>query len=75
MCCAIRATRSGIAGGRTRYGWLVYAAEDCLDRYRADLVRVFREARPRGADYILFDCDAVPDRNQPILHPNFAESA
>ncbi len=65
----------GIAGGRTRYGWFVYAAEDCLDLYPADLVRVFREARRHGAEYILFDCDAVPDRNLPLLYSNFAERA
>lgn len=67
-------TAAGIAGGRTRYGWFVYAAEDCLDLYPDDLVAVFREARRRDAEYILFDCDGLPNQDLPVLHPGFAES-
>jgi hypothetical protein len=62
---------AGIAGGRARYGWFLYAAEDCLELYPEDLVAVFREARRRGAEYILFDCDAEVMTGQPVRHPDF----
>lgn len=66
---------AGIAGGRTRYGWFVYAAEDCVHQYPDDLVRVFKEARRRGAEYVLFDCDAAPNEDLPVLHPDFQDAA
>jgi hypothetical protein len=48
-----------IAGGKTRYGWFVYAPEDAVDGLPDDLVRVLAEARGRGAEYVLFDADAA----------------
>ena len=64
-----------LAGGRTRYGWFVYAAENPLSGVPDDLARILAEARKRGADYVLFDCDAVPDQGFPVLHPDFANGA
>ena len=61
-----------LAGGRTRYGWFVYAAENFESGVPDDLARILAEARKRGADYVLFDCDAVPDQRFPVLHPDFA---
>ena len=66
---------AGIAGGRTRYGWFVYASEErCIDM-PADLQRVcaLALARARGAEYVSFDSDAPPDRDLPVLHPDFIE--
>ena len=63
---------SAIAGGRTRYGWFVYAFDEpCID-LPADLARICKRARAGGAEYILFDCDA-PDQDLPVLHPDFVE--
>jgi hypothetical protein len=36
-----------------------------------DLRRVCLYARERGAEYILFDCDALPMEDLPVLHPDF----
>lgn len=63
---------AGIAGGRTRHGWFVYAAEEAND-YPADLGRVCSHARSRGAEYVLLDCDAIPNQDLPVLHPDFVE--
>ena len=65
-------TAAGIGGGRTRYGWFVYAIDVLPGGMPADLEAVCAYARKRRADYILFDCDAVPDQDLPILHPDFA---
>lgn len=65
------AAAASIAGGRTRYGWLVYAIQQAEEPIPADLASVCDYARRRGADYILFDCDANPDQDLPILHPDF----
>ena len=62
-----------IAGGRTRYGWFVYAQEDKPESFPADLLAVLSAARTRGAEYVLFDCDAVPDQDLPVLHPDFLD--
>lgn len=56
-----------------RYGWFVYANEEPEEGIPADLAAVFRLARQRGCDYVLFDCDAIPLEDLPILHPDFAE--
>ena len=64
-----------LAGGRTRYGWFVYAADNPVSGVPADLARILAEARQRGADYALFDCDAAPDQRFPVLHPDFADGA
>ena len=64
---------AGIAGGRTRHGWFVYAADEPCIEMPADLARLCTPARARGAAYILFDCDAIPNQDMPILHPDFAE--
>jgi hypothetical protein len=61
-----------LAGGRTRHGWFVYAPEDALADIPADLAAVLRTARTYGAEYILLDCDAVPNQDLPVLHPDFA---
>jgi hypothetical protein len=66
-------TAAGIAGGRTRHGWFVYAPEDPPAGYPADLLVVLAMARIREAEYVLFDCDAVRDQGLPILHHGFAD--
>jgi hypothetical protein len=62
-----------IAGGKTRYGWLVYAPGDSPDGLPEDLATVLTVARERGDEYVLFDCDAVPDVSLPVRHPDFLE--
>lgn len=37
-----------------------------------DLRRICDRARKQGAEYILFDCDALPMEDLPVLHPEFA---
>lgn len=64
-----------ILGGRTRYGWLVYADEDPAPPIPADLIAVMRLARARGCEYVLLDCDAAPMEDLPVLHPDFADAA
>ena len=66
---------AALGGGRTRYGWFVYATNEKLDGLPSDLQAVCAYARRRGADYILFDCDAVPMEDLPVLHPDFAVPA
>lgn len=62
-----------LAGGRTRHGWFVWAPEDApAVAIPDDLAAVLRLARRRGAEYVLFDCDAAPIENLPVLHPDFA---
>ena len=63
---------ASLAGGRTRYGWFVYAPEDPDDQMPEDLHRVCNHARTLGAEYVLFDCDALPMEDLPVLHPDFA---
>ncbi len=36
-----------------------------------DLMAALRIARAQGAEYVLFDCDAVPSADLPVLHPDF----
>ena len=62
-----------IAGGRTRYGWFVYASEDLPEGVPPDLTAVLSRARARGAEYVLFDCDAAAIEDLPILHPDFLD--
>ena len=62
-----------LAGGRTRYGWFVYAPEDAPEGFPTDLLAVLNTARAQGAEYVLFDCDAVPDQDLPVLHPDFRD--
>ena len=57
-----------IAGGRTRYGWLVYAPEDAAGGLPDDLAPVLIAARAQAAEYVLFDCDAPPLPGLPVLH-------
>ena len=64
-------TAAQIAGGPTRYGWFVFAPEDTPDDFPDDLLAVLKAARAQGAEYALFDCDAVPQQGPPILHPDF----
>jgi len=67
-------TAAGIGGGRTRYGWFIYASTEACIEMPADLWAVCVHARRRGAEYILFDCDAAPDQDLPVLHPDFLAS-
>jgi hypothetical protein len=61
-----------LAGGRTRYGWFVYAPEDPRAvALPEDLASVLRHARRLGAEYVLFDCDATPLLELPTLHPDY----
>lgn len=62
-----------IAGGKTRYGWLVYAPEGIAEGLPEDLTRILLRAREQGAEYVLFDCDAAPAPDLPILHPDFLD--
>ena len=62
-----------IAGGRTRYGWFVYAPEDAAEGLPADLTAVLVRARAEGAEYVLFDCDAALIDGLPVLHPDFTD--
>ena len=66
-------TATAIAGGKTRYGWFIYAPEDAVEGLPEDLVAVQRRARAQGAEYVLFDCDAAPVLGLPILHPDFRD--
>lgn len=60
-----------LLGGRTRYGWFVYAHERPTGPVPADLVAALRLARGLGCAYVLFDCDAPPTPELPLLHPGF----
>ena len=62
---------SQIAGRWTRYGWFVYAPKDMPMGIPQDLMAALRIARAQGAEYVLFDCDAVPSADLPVLHPDF----
>ena len=62
-----------IAGGRSRHGWLVYAPEGVAEGLPEDLTAVLLKARDQGAEYVLFDCDAVPAPDLPIRHPDFLD--
>lgn len=64
-----------VQAGGMRYGWFVYADEEPGETIPADLAAVFRLARQRGCEYMLFDTDAAPMEDLPILHPDFAEPA
>ena len=63
---------AALAGGPTRYGWFVFAPEDPDVNMPEDLRQVCALARRQGAEYVLLDCDAVPDQDLPVLHPDFA---
>lgn len=64
-------TARQLAGGRTRHGWFVYAPEDPCEGVPVDLAAVLAEARKQNAEYVLFDCDALPNQDLPVLHPLF----
>ncbi len=64
-----------LAGGRTRYGWFVYAPEDPALDLTPDLARVLAEARKQGPEYELFDCDARPNQDLPVLYPDAPDGA
>ena len=66
------AVAAQVAGGRTRFGWFVYAPEEGgTGELPDDLARVLAHARAQGAEYALFDCDSQPDPGLPVLHPDF----
>jgi len=60
-----------IAGGKTRYGWFIYAPEGVAEGLPADLTTVLLKAREQGAEYVLLDCDAPPHPDMPVLHPDY----
>ena len=64
---------SELAGGRTRYGWFVYAPDHPINDVPDDLARIFKVARRHRADYVMFDADAPPHPDLPILHPDFLD--
>jgi len=64
-----------ILGGRTRHGWFIWASETPIASVPADLVAVMRYARKRGCDYVLFDCDALPMADLPVLHSDFQDQS
>ena len=64
-----------ILGGRTRYGWFVYAHEQPTEPVPADLVAVMQLARGLRCDYVRFDCDAPLTPNLQVLHPSFQNDA
>jgi len=64
-----------LLGGRTRYGWFVYAHTHPTEPVPADLVAVMRLARRVGCEYVLFDCGAPPAADLPLLHPSFRDEA
>lgn len=74
----VRGLRAGaqvVLAGRMRYGWFVYADEEPGETVPAEIATVFRLARQRGCEYVLFDTDAAPMKDLPILHPDFAKPA
>lgn len=62
-----------IAGGKTRYGWFVYAPEVETDGLPEDLATALCKAREQGAEYALFDCDAPIRPDLPIRDPDFQD--
>lgn len=62
-----------IAGGKTRYGWFVYAPEAVAEGLPEDLTGLLLEARRQGAEYVLLDCDAPPTADWPVRHPDFQD--
>ena len=64
-------TAAQLGGGRTRYGWFLYAIDHPAVHLPADLARVLAIACKQRAEYVLFDCDALPNQDLPILHPDF----
>ena len=64
-----------VAGGKTRYGWLVYAPEGVAEGLPHDLTAILLRAREQGAEYVLFDCDAPPASDLPIHNPDFLDGS
>ncbi len=64
-----------ILGGRTRYGWFVWASDAPIAPVPADLAAVMRLARQRRCEYVSLDCDALPMEDLPVLHPDFQDVA
>ena len=62
-----------IAGGKTSYGWFIYAPDCVAEGLPADLTTVLLKAREQRAEYVLLDCDAPPHPDLPILHPDFRD--
>jgi hypothetical protein len=62
-----------IGGGKTRHGWFIYAPDRVAEGMPADLTTVLLKAREQGAEYVLLDCDAPPNPQLPILHPDFRD--
>ena len=64
-----------LLGGRTRYGWFLYAHDHPIEPVPADLLAVLRLAHRLRCAYVLFDCDAPPTPALPLLHPGFQDGA
>ena len=64
-------TAAQLGGGRTRYGWFVYATDHPAVDIPDDLARILAEARKHKANYVLFDSEAPPNQDLPVLHPDF----
>ena len=55
------------APSATPFGWFLYAAEPPYHGEPPDLIAVMRHARAKGAEYILFDADAPPNKALPVF--------
>jgi hemolysin-activating ACP:hemolysin acyltransferase len=71
----LNAAAAQVAGGKTRYGWLVYAPEGVAAGLPDDLTTILLRAREQGAEYVLFDCDAPPASGLPMRHPDFLDGS
>ncbi|MCL8382077.1 DUF5983 family protein [Xanthobacter aminoxidans] len=56
-----------VAGGRTGHGYFIYAHDEDDGSIPPDLWAVMCFARERGAEYILFDCDAATVEGLPTF--------
>ena len=67
------AVATALGGGRTRYGWFVYADEAAEAVMPEDLRQICVRARRQGAAFILLNCDVLPMEDLPVLHPDFVD--
>lgn len=51
----------------TPYGWFVWAEEDPQPDLPDELAAIMAHARSKGAEYILFDCDAPENPGLPVF--------
>jgi hypothetical protein len=55
----LNASAAQVAGGKTRYGWLVHAPEGVAEGLPEDLTTILLRGREQDAEYVLFDWCAV----------------